>query len=673
MAVKKRKKKVLLNRMKIKLALIFLIFLAFFAFMIYRITKINFEDGAKYEKRVLAQQRYDSISIPYRRGDILDCNGTELATSEKVYNLVLEPKNINADEEKRIATINALTQYFSLTQEAVEAMLEDSTSLYKVALKKLTYDEVTPFNDFLETEDGENVVGVWFEEEYKRYYPNGKLASHLLGFLSTTGNVGQGGIEGYYNDALNGTEGREYGYLKDDLTLERTVKPAINGYNIVTTIDANIQNIVENKVDAFMTETGAERVSVIVQDPNDGSILALYNSNYFNPNDPYNTDSIRYQFDGTEEEITAQIAALDDEQLYNALNQVWRNYAISDTFEPGSTFKPFTIAAALEEDVISDDETFVCDGFEVVADRTIHCHKLAGHGMVTIAEAMAYSCNDALMQVGAKLGRTTFAKYQTVFGFGLKTNIDLPGEAYTANLIYTEEGLNPVELATSSFGQSLSVSMIQLSTAFCSLINGGDYYEPRVVQQIVDNDGNVIENYDGTVLRKTVSQETSDKIKDYLFQVVEIGTAAKTGKIEGYTIGGKTGTAEKLPRGTGKYIISFVGFAPVEKPEVLVYVTVDEPHMEDPSHSGIATIIAKDIMEELLPYMNIFQSNQEEDQPLTENAEPEATVPIYEDNNNTTPIAGDAEAASEEGTSTEATEPTPESSETPVSTEETTQ
>lgn len=614
MAVQQRVRKKFLNRMRFKLLFVMIVIFGLLLYLGVRVYMVSHAQGEKYSKIVLAQQRYDSIEIPYRRGDILDCNGTYLATSKKVYNLILEPKNINKDTEIRQDTINAIVTYFDITAEELDEMLSDSTSLYKVALKKQSYDDVKAFNEFLETDAAQNVTGVWFEEEYERYYPLGSLACHVLGFTAS-GNVGQGGIESEYNSMLNGTNGRQYGYLTGDLTLEETIIEAKDGYNIISTLDANIQNIIENKVNTYMEETGAKNVSVLAMDPNNGEILALCNSNSFDPNDPYNTDAIRYQFSGSEEEITAAIEAQTDEERLDSLNQLWRNYVINDTFEPGSTFKTFTVAAALEENVVSDGDTFVCDGGEQVANYYIKCNNRVAHGTVTLAQAVAKSCNDTMMQIASKMGRQVFAKYQEIFGFGLKTNVDLPGEAYTLSLIYDEESLNEVELACSSFGQGLNVSMIQLASAFCSIVNGGNYYQPHVVKQIIDTDGSVIKNVEGTLLRKTISEATSEKLREYLFEVVETGTAATRCHIDGYTIGGKTGTAEKLPRGNGKYLLSFICAVPIENPQLVMYVTVDEPNVEDPSHSGIAAILSKGILEELLPYMNIFQSNTQEVDP----------------------------------------------------------
>ena len=657
-----KKRKRFLARMQNKLFVITIFFTVILLFLIGRILYINIEDGEKYEKIVLAQQSYDSIEIPYRRGDILDRNGTQLATSEKVYNLIMEPKNVLQSDEVKEATVKALVKYFDLKEDEINEALEDQSSLYKKMLKKLPYDKVKPFNDFLATKEGKNVKGIWFEDEYERYYPYNSLACHALGF-TVSGNVGQGGIEGYYNEELNGINGREYGYLTEDMTLERTTKSPVNGYNLVSTIDANAQNIVEKKIDEFMEETGAGNVSVLVMDPNSGEVLAMANSNKFDLNEPYEDSSIQYLFEEkginhllSDTTVKAYFTADDDEELPEekaalkavlensgvsasekigslteefrllCLNKAWRNYIISDGFEPGSTYKTFTIAGALEDSVLNGNEVYSCGGNYQVEDWTINCHNHNGHGNVTVEEALMYSCNVALMQIAEKEGRSTFAKYQNVFGFGKTTNVDLYGEA--AGLIYQEDKLNPVELATSSFGQGLTVTMMQVGTAFCSVINGGNYYEPHLVKQIVDENGGIINNIEPTVLRKTISSETSEFMRQALFKVVDSGTAQKA-KVEGYTIGGKTGTAEKLPRGNRKYLLSFIGFAPVENPQVVVYVTVDEPHVEDQSSSGLGTIIAQSIFEELLPYMNIYQTETEEGNGNPDVGD-EAAGPIYE-------------------------------------------
>jgi len=683
-----------------------------FLVLIGRMIYINAKDGKRYEKIVLAQQSYDSIEIPYRRGDILDRNGTQLATSEKVYNLIIEPKNILQSDEVKEATLDALTKYFDLKEKDLKEALEDDTSLYKKMLKKLPYEKVQPFQEFVATKEGRKVRGVWFEEEYERYYPYGSLACHALGF-TVSGNVGQGGIEGRYSEDLNGVNGREYGYLTQELTLERTTKAPVNGYNVVSTIDANAQNIVEKKIQAFMKETGARNVSVLVMNPNSGEVLAMANSNSYDLNEAYEDSAIAYMFEArnidyllTDSEVKRYFSVKEDETLPEekavlkamlenkdiaaseklknipddfrliCLNKAWRNYIISDGFEPGSTYKTFTIAGALEDSVLKGDETFYCEGSFDVEDWTINCHNHSGHGVLTIEQSLMYSCNVALMRIALAEGRTTFSKYQDVFGFGKRTGVDLTGEA--SGLIYDESRLNNVELATSSFGQGLTVTMMQIGAAFCSVINGGDYYEPHMVKQIVDENGGVIRNIEPTVLRKTISSETSAFLRDDLFDVVDSGTAQKA-KVEGYTIGGKTGTAEKLPRGNGKYLLSFIGFAPVENPEVVVYVTVDEPNVADQANSGLGTIIAQSVFEELLPYMNIYQT-EEGNSAGDPNVGDQTATPIYngdvpeEDINNDLNQDAPEEGADNNNPEGDTPENTPEDvpEETPETTPETT-
>lgn len=701
---KKRKvRKKFLHRMKIKLTGVFAIVLVGFIVVLCRLVYIEQVKGEEYEMRVLSQQRYDSLAIPYRRGDILDRNGTELATSTKVYNLILEPKIILAEGSKEVVlengksttkkelVISSLKTYFGLTDEEINAALEDENSLYKIMARKLPYDVVEPYNEYLETKNGSYMVGVWLEDEYQRYYPYSTLACQVLGFTAS-GNVGNSGIELYYNEELNGVEGRQYGYLTSDQTLQRTIREPKNGYSVVTTLDTNIQMIVEQQIAEFMAETGAASVSVLAMDPNNGEILAMANSYTFDCNQPYNEEYFYYQFanpDGSysftrmvqptaetppeengenaegepqsAEPIPTVISApsgpelaaqMTDEERLNALNKLWRNYVISDSFEPGSTFKPFTIAAGLEEDVIHDGDTFLCEGHYTVVEgkRPVNCHLLSGHGQVTVEEAIMKSCNCALMQIVQKEGASVFYKYEKAFGFGARTYVDLPGEINTAELFYTEEGLNPMELATTSFGQGQNVSMIQLCAGFCSLINGGNYYQPHVMKQIVNENGDVITSYEPTVLRRTISEETSGLLKEYLYQTVESGTGKRV-RLEGYSIGGKTGTAEKLPRGNEKYVISFIGFAPVEKPQIVLYVVVDEPKEADQSHSGASSLLAHDIFQEVLPYMNIFQSNTSIDDgsPVVD----EAAMPVQ---GGTEPEGDTTENGTPEDGTTEGTE-----------------
>ena len=587
-----------------------------FAVLIAKLVQINMGKGSQYEKQVLSQKNYESITVPYRRGDILDCNGTVLATSNKIYSLVIEPKNILKKESFRKATTEALNTYFGISADDMNHYLEDANSLYKVIKKHLTYDEVQKFKEFCDSDDGDGVTGVWFEEGYNRVYPYGDLACHVLGFV-VSGNEGIGGLEGSYNEELNGTDGRTYAFLNDSYNLERSTEPPTNGYTLVTTIDTEVQKIVQQNCEELQKKMNPKNISVLVMKPKNCEILAMYNLHQFDPNDAYDLDSTRYQFpELSEEQFKKFEDEMTDEQRLDALNEVWRNFVLSDTFEPGSTFKTFTLAGALEDNILTGDETFYCDGHQKVADWDIYCSDHDGHGTVDIATAFAYSCNDSFMQIGALMGRTIFAKYQKLFGFGQRAGVDIYGEMSNeslSSLIYSEERLNEVELATSAFGQSQSVTMIQLATAFCSVINGGYYYQPHIVKRIIDDDGNVIKNYGDTLVRRTISESTSQKMREMLQSVVEHGTGWRTA-IEGYTIGGKTGTAEKIDmttgkRADGKFILSFIGAAPIEDPEVVIYCVVDEPDVPQQDMSGAGTTLFQMIASDLFPYMNIYRTN----------------------------------------------------------------
>lgn len=623
------KKRKFIKKMKGKLTFITGVVVVCFAVVAGKLIYINVKEGKKYEQRVLTQQGYSSKVIPYKRGDILDANGNVLATTKKVYNLVLEPKNILEKEEGKTATINALKMYFGYTDSEIMDLLADKESYYTIAKKGLEYSEVKEYMDFVKSSSGSDVVGVYFEEEYKRIYPNNELACHLLGF-TVGGNVGMYGVEENYNEFLNGYNGREYSYLNDEYGLTDSIEPPVDGYNLITSIDANVQKIVQKQVEAYMKKEGAENVSVLVMNPKNSNVVALYNSHSFDLNDAYDLDACRYQFK-TEEEFKSFKKNASDEETVDALNKVWRNFAISDVFEPGSTYKTFTISGALEENVVTENSTFFCDGGEQVAGYEINCHAWAygGHGQINLSQALEGSCNDALMQIAAKEGASTFDKYQVLFGFGQRSGIDIPGEPGSDDfemVVFHEDTLNETELATSSFGQGVCVSMIQLATAFCSVINGGNYYAPTVVQRMEDSSGNIISNMDNTFVRKTISEDVSATMREQLHQVVENGTGKKA-RVEGYTIGGKTGTAEKLPRKNGKYLISFIGFAPVEDPQIVIYIVVDEPHVEDQSSNVASSYLFADIATELFPYLNIYKTNDEKVD--NTNAVDQPGTPVY--------------------------------------------
>lgn len=560
----------------------------------------------------MAQMDYDSKTIPFKRGDIRDRNGTVLAASEKVYNLVLDPYMVlNSNGECTKPTAEAIEEFFGIDASEVYKVLDDSPeSRYIVMAKELDYDTVKAYQNFMDSEDESDkeksayVKGIWFEEEYLRKYPYDSLAAALIGF-TVKGNEGTWGIEGYYNDMLNGTDGREYGYLSEESDFERTTVGAVNGYNVVSTIDLNIQRIVEKYITKLNNERGSENTGVIVANPNTGEILAMASAPTFNLNDPRDLSTYF-----TEDEIEA----MSDEEIVNFYNKVWRNFCVSDTFEAGSTIKPLTIGAALDEHKVSTEDSFFCDGGEDLFDGSgtqhIACHNTYGHGTTTLQEAIMWSCNDALMQIGAKLGTSDMLRYHHLYGFGEYTGIDLPGEASAESLIFNESTMGSFELATSAFGQGFNLSMVQMVAAFSSIVNGGHYYRPHVVKEIVTDGGNVVKSFDKVLVQNTLSEETCNWLKEAMHQTVSddgVNTTGTAARVEGYTIGGKTGTAEKVPRGSGKYVVSFIGFAPVENPQVVVYVVVDELQ-DNQEDSSAPTKMAGDILSEVLPYLQIFPS-----------------------------------------------------------------
>lgn len=618
------------KKMQKKLVVLFVIIALLLLGLIVRLMYIEHTSGKKYEKKVLSQQKYDSTVIPYQRGNITDCKGTILATSVDVYNVILDCKVLNSDSADIDPTIDALITCFpQLNETDLRNLITDKPkSQYNVLAKKLSYEEIRAFEDMQAAEkeasdkksgDAEKkgkINGVWFEKEYQREYPYGSLASAVVGF-TTSGNLGMNGVENSYNSVLNGTNGREYGYLNSDSNFEKTVIDAQNGNDVTLTIDANIQKIVEGKIAAFEEEyrdaaregAGSKHVGVIVMNPQNAEVLAMANYPNYDSSNP--RDLSAYY---TQEEIDA----MDDDAELDALNQLWSNFCITYTYEPGSTVKPFTVACGLDTGTLDPNRTFICDGYETISGHDIHCVNTNGHGLETVEDALKNSCNDALMQMSYDIGPENFSKYQQIFGFGTKTNIDLPGEARTDSLIYTEDQLSTINLATNSFGQNFNVTMVQVASAFCSIINGGNYYQPHVVKKITDENGNVIQEDNGTLLKKTVSSSTSELLKQYLYATVSDGTG-KYAKVPGYSMGGKTGTAQKLPRGQGNYLVSFIGFAPVDNPQLLVYVVVDEPNAEEEFHSTFAQEIAKGIFEETLPYLNIYP---DEDIVVTEETDP---------------------------------------------------
>lgn len=590
--------------------------LAALVMVIYNIVR---KKGDQYNQIVLNHQDYESRTLPYKRGSIRDRNGTYLATSEKVYNLILDPKQMLPDDGSEQdyqyldATISALNECFGYDKDELKKLINDKKDSYYVIYKKqLSADQKEAFENLENEKNAEykklprsqggakRVGGVWFEEDYKRVYPYNQVASNVVGFALKDGSGGSGGIEQYYNSTLTGNSGREYGYLNES-NPERVVKSPQNGDDLISTIDINIQRICEKYINEWQSEVGSKVAAVVVMDPNTGEVLAMATNSEYNLNDPYNLEPYYTE---------AQIAAMDDKAKTDALSQMWRNYCVSDTYEPGSPQKVFTVAGALEEAAVKPDSTYFCKGYLDVAGQIIHCDDRSGHGNLTLTQGLVKSCNVVMMTVAGTEGKDKFCAYQKLFGFGSKTGIDLPAEADTSGLVYKPDDMGPVDLATNSFGQNYNCTMIQMSAAYCSLINGGSYYEPHVIKQILNDQGAVVKKVEPKLVRETVSEGTSNFIKNALYLTVSgDGGTGSAAAIPGYKIAGKTGTAEKQPRNAKNYLVSFAGFAPAYDPQVFCYVVLDTPNLPpgpEQAHSKFAATIFQKIMTEVLPYMNIF-------------------------------------------------------------------
>ena len=689
------------EKMQKKLAVSFILVLLAFMGLSTRLYAVNRDNGEQYKKQVLSQQSYDSVVLPAKRGDIVDANGMKLAVSQKVYNVVIDAKTLNSKDgiylNPTVELLYAQAEIdYNYTQSALrEYIMQNPGSQYRIIAKKQTYEAVSGLMEALnDSVQNPNVKGVWLEEAYQRTYPYNSLACDVIGFVQGD-NEGTYGLEEYYNDMLTGINGREYGYLNDDSNLERTIKPAENGRTLVTSLDVNIQSIVEKHILAFNKEheneyregNGSKNTGVIVMNPNTGEILAMASYPVFNLNDPRNTDGLTIEIsedyvtngilsptvttegetgasgeetgtegtetpEGTTETETEGTTEADTENVVTtpiiagsqstvtapagtgleteeseavskpktyeeayedakmeALNALWKNFCINSTYEPGSTMKPFTMAAGLESGKLTGNENFICNGVKEVGDHEIHCSNRLGHGPLTFSGALEQSCNVAFMDMGYIIGKDTFMKYNRDFNFGLRTNVDLTGEALTNSLVFDVNTMTPTDLAISTFGQGFNVTMIQMISGFCSLINGGYYYQPHIVTRVLNDDGVVIDTIEPRVLKQTVSKETSDKIIELCNNVVSEGTG-KSARPAGYRIGGKTGTAEKYPRKRGNYVVSFIGFAPADNPQVAFYTVIDEPNVPSQASARYATVLTRDILTELLPYLHIFMTEE---------------------------------------------------------------
>lgn len=516
--------------------------------------------------------------IKAARGKLLDANGTVLATNKSVCTISV----IHNQMEEPEKVIAMLVRELGIPEETARKRVEKVSSIERVKtnVAKETGDAIRAYG----------LSGVKVDEDYKRYYPYGTLASKVLGFTGAD-NQGILGLEVKYDEYLQGTNGKiltltDARGIEIENAGESRLEP-VNGYDLCLSLDRNIQMYCEQAAKKVCTKKSADSVSVIVMNPQNGELMAMVNYPEFDLNDPFTLVG------DTGESVSA-------EEKQNLLNKMWRNQCISDTYEPGSTFKIITAAAALEEGVVKLDDTFYCPGYKIVEDRRIRCARTTGHGAETFETGIMNSCNPVFMELGERLGAENFVGYFKQFGLLSKTNIDLPGEAGT--IMHKTENIGPVELATISFGQSFQITPIQLVATVSSIINGGTRVTPHFGVSVQDADGNTVKTFSYETHENICTAETSETMRYLLEKVVSEGTG-KNAKIEGFSIGGKTATSQTLPRSDHKYISSFLGFAPADNPQVLVLVVINNP--QGIYYGGtIAAPVAKEIFENILPYLD---------------------------------------------------------------------
>ena len=516
--------------------------------------------------------------IKAARGKLLDANGTVLATNKSVCTISV----IHNQMEEPEKVIAMLVKELGISEETARKRVEKVSSIERVKtnVAKETGDAIRAYG----------LSGVKVDEDYKRYYPYGTLASKVLGFTGAD-NQGILGLEVKYDEYLQGTNGKiltltDARGIEIENAGESRLEP-MNGYDLCLSLDYNIQMYCEQAAKKVCTKKSADSVSVIVMNPQNGELMAMVNYPEFDLNNPFTLAG------DTGEAVSA-------EEKQNLLNKMWRNQCISDTYEPGSTFKIITAAAALEEGVVKLDDAFFCPGYKIVEDRRIRCARTTGHGAETFETGIMNSCNPVFMELGERLGAENFVGYFKQFGLLSKTNIDLPGEAGT--IMHKTENIGPVELATISFGQSFQITPIQLVTTVSSIINGGTRVTPHFGVSVQDADGNTVKTFSYETHENICTAETSETMRYLLEKVVSEGTG-KNAKIEGFSIGGKTATSQTLPRSDHKYISSFLGFAPADNPQVLVLVVINNP--QGIYYGGtIAAPVAKEIFENILPYLD---------------------------------------------------------------------
>ncbi len=582
--------------MKKKIVAVLIILILVLIFLITRVAYIQLNKGYELQAKAFEQQTRDRL-IKANRGTIYDRNMNELATNRTVASISV----VNSQIEDAELVAEKLSEILELEYDYVLEKVNKKVALERVKTK-VDRDIASQIRDM-------DLAGVKIDEDILRVYPYNNLLSHVMGFV---GNDNQGiiGLEAKYDEYLSGEQGKimtetdARGKELDNATELR--KAPEDGYSLVTSIDLTLQQYVENILDNAMETTKAKRTAIILMDPNNGEILAMANKPNFNLNEPFTIN---------DEELAFVWDYLTAEEQNNYLNQMWRNFVINDTYEPGSTFKIITTVAGLEEGVATSDSEYICNGHKIVGNIKIKCWRSPlNHGVLNLVEGVKNSCNPVFMEIAEGLGASTFYKYLEIFKFNEKTGIDLPGEA--SGIFHSLENVGPVELATTSFGQSFQITPIQLLRAVSAVINGGYEITPHVGTNIIDENGNIVEVLNEKERTQIISTETSDLMREILEDVVYSGTGNKT-YIPGYRVGGKTATSEKLPRRSGKYIASFLAFAPADKPEVIAIVLIDEP--VGAYYGGqIAGPIMQQVLSNTLPYLGIEPEYYEEELELEE-------------------------------------------------------
>lgn len=561
-----------------KIVIYMCIFLILAIYVLSRLVYIMIFQSEKYQAK--ADELHDrEREIKAPRGEIVDRNGVVIATNKTVCTVSVIYSQVT-DKEK---VIEVLSRELDMSEEKIRKSVEKISVREKIKsnVEKEVGDRIRNYN----------LDGVKVDEDYKRYYPYDTMASKVLGFTGAD-NQGIVGLEVEYEEYLEGTKGKiltftdAKGVELPELAEGRV--EGIAGNTLHTSLDVNIQKYAEQAANKALEKKQAKYVSIIVMNPKNGEIYAMVNVPEFNLNTPF---ELNYETD----------VSKDSDEYQKLLNKMWRNQCINDTYEPGSTFKIVTATAGLETKVVDVNSVFSCPGFKIVEDRRIRCHKTTGHGTENFVQATMNSCNPVFIEVGLRIGAERYFDYMKRLGLLRKTGVDLPGEAGT--IIHKIENVGLVELATMSFGQSFQITPLQLLTAASAVINGGNLVTPHFGMYAADSDNNVVKSFDYNVSESVINKETSETMKYILEQVVAEG-GGKKGQVEGYRIGGKTATSQKLPRGSGKYIASFIGFAPADDPEVIAMCIIDEP--VGIYYGGtIAAPVIQELYENILPYLNI--------------------------------------------------------------------